>query len=95
LAFSDGTLAKVPVLGWQTLWLHAVSAPGSQVTTVAGLTLQALGNTVASQRSVPLHRLASSNLAQSALLAHWHRLGPFGTQAPALQVALSAQGSSL
>lgn len=36
----NGTATHVPVLGWQTVWLHAVLAAGGHITTVTGFVSQ-------------------------------------------------------
>jgi hypothetical protein len=59
------TMPHLPVLVAQMLLAHTVFTLVSQLTTVAGLTLQLYGKLLLSQKSVPLHKLPSSWPAQS------------------------------
>ena len=67
-----GAGAHLPVTASQVLAAQAVFPAMSHTTTVA----RSIAQTLALQISEPLHKLASSNLAQSAFLAHWHVNAP-------------------
>ncbi len=70
------TRPHLPMPLSHTFLAHALSAPVSQLTTVAGLTLHAHTLVLLSQNSVPLQRLPSSKLPQSASLMHLQVLAP-------------------
>ena len=76
--------AHLPVLALQAFLRQVVSAPALPVTAVAGFSWQALACTL--QNSVPLQRLPSSCLAQSASLLQPQVHVPAG-HLPALQTS--------
>ncbi len=81
---ATGVSAHRPVLGWQRFLRQSVSSTVGHCTTVAGLCWHS--PVWALQKSVPLQKSPSSNLAQSVSALHWAMEVP-GTQAPAWQAS--------
>lgn len=75
----------LPVLGWHRFCSHGVLSTVGQLGIDAGLTRQRLASL--SQYSVPLHKLPSSNAAQSLSSTQAHRLAP-ETQLPPTHASL-------
>ena len=81
----------MPVPVAHVFLVQTVSALASQVTIVAGLTLQLYGSADLSQNSVPSQKLPFSWLAQSAVTAQPQVLAPL-LHAPALHASPTVQG---
>ena len=78
------SIAHAPVAGRQVFLMQILSAPLSQSTTDAGLTLHSL--LAGSQNNVPLQASPSSLVAQSALVLHVQMLA-LGAHTPALHAS--------
>ena len=80
----------MPVAVAHVFLVQTVSALASHTTMVGGFTLQLYGSALVSQYSVPLQKLPSSWLAQSAVTLQPHWLAPL-THTPALQTSPTVQ----
>ena len=84
---SSGTSAHIPVAGSQAEVRHDPAPPAGQITTLSGSTWQVSPT----QTSVPLHRLSSSNAAQSASSTQAQPAESPGTHSPPAHASPSVQ----